>query len=84
MSPTDNGSALKYRVDAHELLIKKHDQDLYDGDKSSPGLTIRMALVEQELDKMTRNINKLVWIVVAAVLERLFDVAGSIAHHFLK
>jgi hypothetical protein len=56
----------QHRISNGELsrLVYKHEQDLYDGDKQAPGLTIRMALVEKVVEAISYYAR---WILVTAL-----------------
>lgn len=59
----------QHRTSNGELsrLVYKHDTDLYYGN-GKPGLTIRMALMESALDRISRNLNKIVWLLLGGMM----------------
>jgi hypothetical protein len=59
----------------HEMVYK-HDEDLYRGNPPGTGLTTRMAIVENELDKLAKNANKL----LIAAVTTLLTVVGQIIY----
>lgn len=70
----DGSSSLSLKT-----MVERHDEDLYRGDPPGTGLTTRMALVENDIAKLSRNANKLVF---AAVTTLLAVVADVISRHF--
>jgi hypothetical protein len=59
----------EHRISNGEMsrLVYKHDKDLYDGDKHAPGLTIRIAILETTLDRINKNLSKIVWLIVGGI-----------------
>ena len=53
------------------------DQYLGSG-KNDPPMTTRMALVEDTLDRVTKNLNKATWLAVIAILGLIGDIVKSI------
>ena len=49
-------------------LVAKHEEDLYRGDPPGTGITTRLARLEFEVEKLTKNTNRLVFAVLGAVL----------------
>lgn len=65
----------------HHVMLMKHDQDLYRGDRNNPGLTVRVFDLEQVLGSIRDNLKRLFWAVCTAILA----IAGSIiVHIFVK
>jgi len=61
--------------------LRKLYRDMYEGEgKENPSMTVRLALVEEVLEKMSSNLNKLVYAVIGTVLA----IAGQIILRFLK
>lgn len=59
--------------------VNKLWKDTYLGEgKSNPPMTTRMALVEETLDRVTRNLNKATWLAVAALVGLTADIIKSI------
>jgi hypothetical protein len=59
-------------------MVDRHDQDLYRGN-GKPGLTTRVALLEDCVDSISKNLSKLVWLVVSGILTGLVAVVVDIA-----
>lgn len=54
----------QYRLAEVARLVQRHDKDLYYGN-GKPGLTTRMALMEDCVNKISRNLSKIVWLIVS-------------------
>jgi len=62
-----------------KFKVNKLWKDAYLGEgKSNPPMTTRMALVEETLDRVTRNLNKATWLAVAALVGLTADIIKSI------
>ena len=59
----------QHRISNSEImrLVYKHDQDLYFGN-GKPGLTTRIAVMEHTLEQITRNLTKIVWLIVGGII----------------
>lgn len=62
-------------------MVSRHDQDLYRGDPPGTGLTTRVALLEQEIEKMARNLNKLTFCCVTLLLGILGQLIKAALFH---
>lgn len=45
-------------------MVDRHDQDMYRGN-GKPGITTRIAILEDCVEKISRNLSKIVWIFVS-------------------
>lgn len=57
-------------------MVDRHDQDLYRGN-GKPGLTTRMALMEDCVEKISKNLNKITWLLVAAIITGIMTILVS-------
>lgn len=53
----------QYRLADVGRMAQRHDKDLYHGN-GKPALTIRMALMEDIVEKISHNLSKIVWLIV--------------------
>lgn len=67
----------QYRLQEVARLAHKHDQDLYHGN-GKPGLTTRMALMEDIVEKISRNLSKIVWLIVGAGITGIAGIVVDI------
>ena len=58
-------------------MVLQHDKDLYRGDPPGTGMTTRMALAEQTIEKLERNVNRLLFASVTMLLSILGDLAKN-------
>lgn len=58
-------------------MVHRHEKDLYHGN-GLPGLTTRMALMEDIVTKISKNLSKIVWLIVGGCITGLgalvFDI----------
>ena len=80
MTEQQQGGNVLYRLSEIEEKLDKHDKDLYTGN-GKPGLTTRMLIQEQAMDKREKADEKMKnWIVtlVFLVLATLFTLIGNL------
>lgn len=79
MSPIEGE---RYRDDPYKRMVDRHDQDMYRGDGDNRGITTRMAMVENDIEKVREDYsemsNNLTWIVRLAV-GTFLSAIGSMA-----
>lgn len=68
-----------YRVAALERISEKTVTDLYYGN-GKPGLTTRVAMSENAIEKIGSNLSRMVWLAVATFL----TVVGFVVEQTLK
>jgi hypothetical protein len=62
----------------HDEEHRKIRRDLWEGDGlRNPSVTTRLAVLEETMDKLTSNINKLIWLVVSLIA----TVIGNMVFH---
>jgi hypothetical protein len=59
---------LEKRIEALEKRATELEQDMWRGDNHNPGITTRMALVENVVEKISKNLQKIVWLLVATIV----------------
>lgn len=62
-------------------MVLKHDEDLYRGNPPGTGLTTRMAISEDRQEKMSRNLNKLLWVCVGLVATVVAELIKNALFH---
>lgn len=64
-------------TDARFKLNRLYTDQYLGHGKNDPPMTTRMALVEETLDRVTKNLNKATWLAVIAILGLIGDVIKS-------
>ena len=63
-----------------ERRLNKIYVDLYEGQgKDNPSMTSRLALLEDALEKLNSNLNRLVWLVLSVLLAGLVNIGLHLA-----
>lgn len=68
----------------HESLDKFHKMyvDMYIGEgKDNPPMTTRMALAEDRLERMGKNLNKALWLAVSTLLALAGEIIARLVPH---
>lgn len=65
---------ITYRIDELERIVRRLEKDMYHGN-GKPGITQRMAAVEDGMEMIGRNLAKLIW----ALLGGFITVGAAIA-----
>ena len=65
-------------MDDMDAMVRKHENDLYRGN-GKPGLTTRMALTEERVEKIEAQFFQIKWMFVGIFL----TVIGDLVVHFL-
>lgn len=60
----------------HEA-VNRHEKDLYRGN-GKPGLTTRMAVVEDAVERIGSNLSKIVWLLIGGFITMLSAVTADI------
>lgn len=69
-----------YRLSAAEVEIATLKKDMYFGN-GKPGITTRMAMAEDTVDKINKNLAKIVWLAVATLMTVVgFVIEQNILH----
>lgn len=58
-------------------MVQRHEKDLYRGN-GKPGLTTRMALMEDCVEKISKNLNKITWLIVSSAITAVIAVCVDI------
>lgn len=74
----------KYRNGGLTRVVMQHDQDLYRGDKDNPGLTIRMATMEDRVDRTNDNMKWIVRLAVGSLFTAVGTITTAIILMFIK
>lgn len=61
-----------------QRMVDRHDQDLYRGN-GKPGVTTRLAVLEDCVTSINKNLSKIAWLIISAALTGLVAVAVDIA-----
>lgn len=74
------GGALSEHIMGGDLhtMVHRHERDLYRGN-GKPGITTRVALLEDIVDKISRNLSKIIWLLVSAIVTGLVAITVDIA-----
>ena len=69
-------------------MIRKHDQDLYQGDSRKPALTIRIELTEKEIEdmkeaaqEMKNNSRQMKVMIIGIILTIIGDIIAKLVGH---
>lgn len=69
-----------YRLSALETKVAKVEKDLYHGN-GKPGLTTRIAMSEETVEKIAKNLGRLVWLGVSTLLVIItFVIEQNVMH----
>lgn len=68
-------------TDEHERKLERHDGDLYRVDLQNPGITIRMAAIEE---RQKRILDALHWMTVTFIGAIITGIADIAVHLFAK
>ena len=70
-------------TDVHDFIRKSNKiyRDMYEGDgKENPPMTTRMAILEDKIERMSANLNKLVFVALAGAGVAAWDIIKTLFH----